>query len=168
MIATQLLEHLEASSLLFRSPIHGLRHWHTVARNGLYLASFSGADVEVVRHFAYFHDCMRENESYDPGHGPRAAGFLKSIRPEIALDDNQFRLLIQACSGHTHAKRSLCPTLGTCWDADRLDLGRVGIKPDSRYLFTDRAKEVADSEDFEPLKRFARSLQAKIADMTSE
>ena len=26
------------------------------------------------------------------------------------------------------------PTIQTCWDADRLDLGRVGIKPTAKYL----------------------------------
>ena len=30
-------------------------------------------------------------------------------------------------------------TVQTCWDADRLDLGRVGIKPDARYLCTAEA-----------------------------
>ena len=28
----------------------------------------------------------------------------------------------------------------TCWDADRLDLGRVGIRPDPRRLFTAAAR----------------------------
>ena len=154
MIATHLLAHLEASSLLYRSRVHGLHHWETVARNGLYLAQFTGADPDVVVHFAYFHDSRRKNENYDPRHGPRAASFLKSIREEVALEDDQFQLLIRACSGHTHAWKSACPTLGTCWDADRLDLGRVGIRPRSRYLFTDRAKEIADSRDFTALAEF--------------
>jgi hypothetical protein len=26
------------------------------------------------------------------------------------------------------------PTMKTCWDADHLDLGRVGIKPVAKYL----------------------------------
>ena len=28
------------------------------------------------------------------------------------------------------------PTIGTCWDADRLDLWRVGITPHARFLRT--------------------------------
>ena len=27
-------------------------------------------------------------------------------------------------------------TIGTCWDADRLELPRVGIRPDPRYFST--------------------------------
>ena len=155
MIVVELIKRLEASVPLFHSSIHGLHHWQTVARNGLYLAQYSGADQDVVKHFAYFHDSRRENEGHDPEHGPRAATFLKAIRAEVALDDNQFQLLIRACSGHTHATRNECPTLGTCWDADRLDLGRVGIRPCSRYLFTDRAKGIADTGNFNPLVEFA-------------
>lgn len=32
-------------------------------------------------------------------------------------------------------------TVQTCWDADRLDLGRVGIRPDPDRLCTSAAKE---------------------------
>jgi uncharacterized protein len=32
-------------------------------------------------------------------------------------------------------------TVQTCWDADRLDLGRVGTTPDPRYLCTAAAKQ---------------------------
>jgi len=151
VIATELLDLLEAEARLFHSPIHGLTHWRTVARNGLYLARHSDADIAVVSHFAFFHDCMRQNEHTDPEHGPRAAQFLASIRDRLPLDDVQFQLLRRACSGHTFGTSTDCPTLGTCWDADRLDLGRVGITPDARYLFTDAGKAVADSGDFSVL-----------------
>ena len=32
-------------------------------------------------------------------------------------------------------------TVLTCWDADRLDLGRVGIRPDPKYLCTPAARD---------------------------
>lgn len=32
-------------------------------------------------------------------------------------------------------------TIQTCWDADRLDLGRVGITPKSLYLGSNLAKD---------------------------
>jgi uncharacterized protein len=32
-------------------------------------------------------------------------------------------------------------TVLTCWDADRLDLGRVGIRPDPTYLCTAAARD---------------------------
>jgi uncharacterized protein len=76
------------------------------------------------------------------------------IRDQVALEDDQFRLLTRACSGHTHARKTVCPTLGTCWDADRLDLGRVDITPRSKYLFTEPARDIADSRDYSALTEF--------------
>jgi uncharacterized protein len=151
MIGQELLQLLEKEALLFHSPIHGLRHWRTVARNGLYLARYNGADAAVVTHFAFLHDSKRKDEFEDPEHGPRAARFLNSVRDLLPLDDVQFQLLKRACSGHTNGSRASCETLATCWDADRLDLGRVDITPDSRYLFTDVAKQIASSGDYSVL-----------------
>jgi len=48
-------------------------------------------------------------------------------------------------------QRAVNATVATCWDADRLDLGRVGIKPDARYLFSDEAKEIANAAGFSVL-----------------
>jgi uncharacterized protein len=45
------------------------------------------------------------------------------------LPDHEFRLLDRACVGHTHKRTHPNVTIQTCWDADRLDLGRVGITP---------------------------------------
>ena len=151
MINSNLLALLEQNALLFDSSIHGLYHWQTVERNGLYLAKFTGADVKVVSYFAYFHDCMRENEHDDPKHGARGSRYAKKHKQLLDLTDEQLAMLCRACSGHTHGRQSACATVSTCWDADRLDLGRVGIVPDSRYLFSDEAKRIADEQDFEIL-----------------
>ena len=32
-------------------------------------------------------------------------------------------------------------TIQTCWDADRLDLGRIGIRPNPTYLGTKVARD---------------------------
>jgi len=39
------------------------------------------------------------------------------------------------------------PTLAVCLDADRLDLGRVGITPDPLRLSTSTAKAIAKNQD---------------------
>ena len=148
MFPKSLLIQLKNVSQSYGSRIHGVKHWRAVERNGLYLARFSGADTLVVSHFAYFHDCMRQNDGRDPDHGPRAASYALSVREQLSLDNNQMRLLIKACEGHTSQKFSPDPTIGTCWDADRLDLGRVWITPRSEYLSTAEAKRIADENDF--------------------
>ena len=154
MISPDILSLLRCESSFFYSPIHGLRHWITVERNAHYLAQFNNADVKVLSYFAYFHDCMRENEWRDKGHGPRAASFAKKHRDIIPLDDVQFKQLTDACKGHTYGKRGDCITINTCWDADRLDLGRVGITPHADYLFNPEAKRMATENDYVNLYRF--------------
>ena len=154
MIENKVLDLLKLESNFINSPIHGLKHWQRVERNGHYLANFNGADKAVLSYFAYFHDCMRENEGRDIGHGPRAAVFAKRNRDIIPLDDTQFKQLINACKGHTSGNRPECITINTCWDADRLDLGRVGITPDASRLHDMEAKRIADEGDFVKLNNF--------------
>jgi uncharacterized protein len=36
-----------------------------------------------------------------------------------------------------------CATIQSCWDGDRLDLGRVGIKPHKDYLSEEGARLIA-------------------------
>ncbi|MEI6420964.1 MAG: hypothetical protein WCP55_02025, partial [Lentisphaerota bacterium] len=60
-----------------RSYDHGIKHWQRVERNGLKIAEKNGADEDVIRLFAYLHDCKRENEYTDPLHGPRAAAYAR-------------------------------------------------------------------------------------------
>ena len=105
--------------------------------NGLMLADVNGADKRVISYFAYIHDCQRWNEDDDPEHGPRAAAYAEKNRNLIDLSQAQFCKLVDACTDHTFAMPSDYPfvdiTLATCWDADRLDIGRVGLTLDSKY-----------------------------------
>lgn len=140
--------------------IHGPQHWARVERNGLFLAEESGADVQVVAMFALFHDSCRENDGHDPEHGLRGARYATTLREELAfLDDEAFEKLVFACTWHTDRHHHDDPTIHTCFDADRLDLGRVGTTPSPQFLNTARAKLIAGSGDFTALEqRTARSL----------
>ena len=102
-------------------------------------------DVTVIRLFAYLHDSCRENDGYDLEHGPRAAQMMESLRDNLLKDlsDEQFLLLQQACRLHTSTHSTGNPTIDACFDADRLDLGRVNIKPDPEKMATERGKEMA-------------------------
>ena len=110
--------------------LHGSQHWRRVERNGLLLATETGADEIVIRLFALFHDSCRTNEGIDDGHGVRGAELAKRLRGSLyELDGARFALLSEACICHTEAQQHADPTIATCLDADRLDLGRVGITP---------------------------------------
>jgi uncharacterized protein len=131
--------------LLDRDSIHGPSHWLTVRRNGLYLAKLHGADPEVVRLFAVFHDSGRRNEYSDPQHGPRGSVLAEEFRAagHFQLDDTRMNLLVTACRIHNGGLPQIEPTLAVCLDADRLDLGRVGITPDPQLLSTATAQDIA-------------------------
>jgi uncharacterized protein len=115
--------------------IHGVSHWNRVRQNGLRVAEHTGANKLIVELFAFLHDCCREYDGSDSGHGERAAEFAKTIRGDILhLDDDDFTLLYDAISGHEHGRTRGDVTVTTCWDADRLDLGRVHVRPLAKYL----------------------------------
>jgi uncharacterized protein len=124
--------------------VHGAWHWRAVESNGTQLCRWTGADLAVVRCFALLHDCCRRDDGADPRHGVRAANHLPEFAKELAvlkgLDEKQMRLLDIAIRRHVDGKVSDDPTIGTCWDADRLELGRVGIVPDERLMSTAAGK----------------------------
>ena len=127
--------------------IHGVSHLARVYENGLHLAESTGANKRVVQLFAVFHDSRRCNESWDPEHGPRGAELAESWRGKyFEVSDDDFDLLFTSCSLHTKAKTHTDITIQTCFDADRLDLGRVGKTPDPHLLCTDAARDLKTIE----------------------
>lgn len=122
--------------------IHGTSHWRRVRENGLRLTELTGAKRDVVELFAYLHDSKRLNDGFDYDHGRRAAEFVKTLDASlIPLSEGDLQLLVYACLYHSMNITEAEITIQTCWDADRLDLGRIGIKPSARYLCTPAAKQ---------------------------
>jgi uncharacterized protein len=133
---------LEGYELAIHGP-HGPNHWARVLENGLKLAQKTGADSEVVALFAIFHDSRRVNDYQDQGHGLRGAELAQSLRGSLVdLDDKRFEFLYDACAFHTDGLTVGDINVLTCWDADRLDLGRVGTTPVGKRLCTDAAREL--------------------------
>jgi uncharacterized protein len=122
--------------------MHGASHWARVRENGLRLAQLTAAKPKVVELFALFHDSKRRNNGDDPQHGPRAARYARSLAGSaFALEPADLELLAAACHGHSDGLMTGDITVLTCWDADRLDLGRVGIRPRPERLCTAAARE---------------------------
>ena len=125
--------------------VHGIAHWDRVAKNAD-LLNTSDVDLLVVKVFAYIHDVERDDDSYDFQHGPRAAELVDEIREtELAfLNDGEIRQLKKACELHTTTWRTEDATVNACFDADRLDLGRVGIMPDPDKMATVQGRIMAE------------------------
>lgn len=87
-------------------------------------------DAEIVLMFALLHDMRREDEGRDPNHGPRAAVLAAQINDTtLGLEPERLGVLVAAIRDHNGSGPSDEPTRGTCLDADRLNLWRVGIAP---------------------------------------
>ena len=143
MISRQLIEAIGKQYRLPWDGVHGIGHWARVRENGLRIAAtLPGVNSEVVELFAVFHDARRTNEGIDAGHGRRGAKLAESLRGVLfELSDEEFALLDMACRYHTDGRTDGDVTVQTCWDADRLDLGRVGMRPDPQHLCTAAAKD---------------------------
>lgn len=140
-VGEEFFRYLVESHELGHDGFHGQDHWHRVLINGRMLASATGANLKVVELFALIHDSRRENEAYDPEHGLRAAQHaLELHRTWFDATDAEMALLTEACRFHSDGFTDGDLTVQACWDADRLDLGRVGIRPSAKYLCTHHAK----------------------------
>ena len=139
---------------------HGEQHWKAVAWAGLGLAAqVERCDAELVLIFALLHDSQRHNEHRDPEHGARAGELAQELSAEgvIQLEEERLGQLVDACTRHDQGHVTDDPTVGVCWDADRLNLWRVGIIPDSRLLSTAAARDpelIAEAASFHG-RRFA-------------
>lgn len=144
MLDLQLISTISNQLAINPTGIHGLSHWARVLDNGLRLAAVNGADTAVVELFALFHDSRRLHEDADPEHGPRGAELAAQLHGSLFhLDPAQLEVLLTACRLHTAARSQDNLTVQTCFDADRLDLTRLGKVVDPQYLCTIAAKDPA-------------------------
>jgi uncharacterized protein len=123
--------------------IHGLPHWSRVWFHGRALAAAADVDPAVLAWFAFLHDSQRHNDGHDPLHGRRAADFAVRLKKDgviTELEPAAFEHLCEAMRLHSDGHTVGDATLRACWDADRLDLGRVGIRPHPARLCTPYAQ----------------------------
>ncbi len=128
---------------------HGVEHWDRVAKFGEMLFT-EGADMDVIMAFAYLHDSQRKDNGEDLEHGMRASILIDTIRNAelFFLNDTQLAKLKRACELHTIEHRTSDITINICFDADRMDLLRVGIKPLPDKMATKKGAELVSRPDF--------------------
>ena len=129
---------------------HGVDHWDRVAKFGRMLYQ-EGADMDVILAFAYLHDAERMHNGRDINHGQRASGLIDAIRHTQleALSDEQIAKLKRACELHTIQHRTGDITIDICFDADRMDLPRVGIIPDPQRMATKQGAELVANPQYD-------------------
>ena len=127
--------------------IHGPAHWRQVEKNAVMLAEKNGlpaGESVVVRLFAVLHDSQRVNDSWDREHGQRAAVYARSVQGvQFELPERLLKKLEKACERHALGETTEDVLIGTCWDADRLDLVRLGVVPREELMNTVEGKRIA-------------------------
>ena len=130
--------------------IHGRGHWRNVERFGVMLAEKNGAGADgvvVARLFAILHDSQRVNDGWDEGQGARGAAYARAVRGKLFdVEDRLFEKVERACAGHELGFVTEDLLIGICWDADRLDLMRIGVLPDAELMSTAVGKGIARGE----------------------
>ena len=134
IINTDLVNKIREIALLnveIDSDIHGINHWDAVHENAIFLSMQDDTDELVVRLFSYLHDCKRQNDNEDFYHGERAAHLIDKLYEKngalSVLTFSQVEKLRTACFYHNKGTVSTDPTIGACYDADRLELIREGV-----------------------------------------
>ena len=134
---------------------HGEQHWKAVTYAGMRLCDLvPEADRELVFLFGLFHDTQRISEYADPDHGDRAALVATEMLQDDMRDDpGRLDDLAYAIRFHDRGMVTTEATRSVCWDADRLNLWRVGTEPDPELLSTMEAADMIDeAEGFHDLR----------------
>lgn len=146
VLRRDVLDHLQGLFRLEWQGIHGLPHWVRLMQYGMRIAEREGGDPWVVAWFAILHDHQRWDDGDDRHHGPRAADAMVDVQALGWFDDlnpTQIDLITEAVRHHSDGWIHSNPSIGACWDGDRLDLVRLGIAPSIGLLSTNTAKKMA-------------------------
>lgn len=116
----------KATALPAGANTHGKQHWQPVARIGGPLRDARPRSA-VARLVAILHDSRLVDESCDRGR--RAARSVESLHAAGVAQPpaRQVSRPVMRSRATTTARHRLDPTVGTCWDADRLCPPRVGV-----------------------------------------
>lgn len=132
------------------SGIHGKSHWKMVASVGVALAQQNpGINPKVCHAFGLLHDCCRMDDCNDSEHGHRSSELVENS-PIVRgiLNSEEIQQISEACYRHNSGRIHSDQTVGTCLDADRLTLGRVGKDVDLSYISTEAAREFLNGKNF--------------------
>lgn len=149
----------------FDSHLHGPAHWVRVHRFGLILAdnmNLEESQARCVEVFAWTHDLARVDDGGGNQHALDGAAHAFPVMDALFDDLNAAeRQLVSAAIRHHSdgmtadeayfqgvldiegwTEDELVETVAACWDADRLDLLRLGVPPNARYMSTECWRDV--------------------------
>ncbi len=145
METDKLMPRILAQFALDPRGLHGLPHWARVYENAQRLARGKDVNPKVLELFALLHDARRVSDGEDRDHGLRSGEFARHCRGlGFDLSDADFSRLHRAIVGHDQAEGDPGDeTIRVCWDAEKLDLPRLGLTPRASSLLTKEARDPA-------------------------
>ncbi len=136
--------------------MHGANYWARILHNGMAISTKRWADLLAVELFAFLHNSQRHNDDEDYQHGKRAAKYACSLNTVyFDLTATRMNALCKAIKHHIGGKVHDQATIHTCWDADRLDPGRVSIKPGTKFLSVEAVKHIEEAYSWSRELRYA-------------
>jgi uncharacterized protein len=127
--------------------IHGLPHLRQVAYVAARLAACEGADWMQAMVGGFLHDCARKDDGGGQEHAFESARVAKVVLGRHYSNMDVQRLLY-AISHHAGGSTTQDPLIGSIWDADRLDLVRLGAEIDQGLLSTVHARRLVRLKAF--------------------
>lgn len=139
--------------------IHGLAHWARVYQNAILLRGDKDVDDTYLELFALLHDIGREHDGIDQSHGLKAASWMQ-LNLDGIVEGQHADTVSVAVYYHTLARpgekldidKPVRDVAEICWDADRLDIGRTGVRPHEKYFHTKSGISVLSKGEFDEFK----------------
>ncbi|MFA6383329.1 MAG: HD domain-containing protein [Parcubacteria group bacterium] len=140
------------------SAVHNVKHVLKTVRNSSIIAkSVCPEKIDDVKMGALLHDIGRVDDfDRESTHAQKGAAIAYEILAKYFRNAPlDFKKILFAVKYHSRGKISRDPVIGAIWDGDRLDLERVGMKVNPKYLSTKKAKEIMRSRLIEKLKNIS-------------
>jgi len=121
--------------------LHGVSHLRRVAILSGRFAVAVGEDVESAVVVGFLHDCARKKDGNDLEHAHDSAVLARKLIerffPHLDVDR-----ICDAIEGHAEGEVTTEPLAACLWDADRLELKRIGRTIDIDLLSTEVARRL--------------------------
>jgi len=124
-----------------RLDIHGISHLRRVAITAGRIAASIGEDVESAVVAGFLHDCARSDDGGGTRHAHDSAVLAKKLLSRFYPHLDTVRLC-DAIARHADGETTEDLLAACVWDADRLDLTRLGIEVDPDLLSTTVARRI--------------------------
>jgi len=121
--------------------VHGMAHLRRVAYTAGRIAGATGENVEGAIVAGFLHDCARTDEGGGNSHAHASAEIARELMGRFYPHLDMGRLC-EGIARHADGTATADLLIGSIWDADRLDLRRLGIHVEADMLSTALARRI--------------------------